>query len=85
MSIEITIGQFSRSVTDFRKYSKSNNIKVEFDNGVFFVYGTELECLRILAKYHMVKKADVCYSDNRNSFYFRLEISGFTGNLSTED
>lgn len=85
MKKEITIGQFSRSITDFRKYSKSNNIKVEFDDGVFFVYGTELECLRILAKYHMVNKATVEYSDNREKFYFRLEIAGFSGNLSTED
>lgn len=79
MNIEMSKGQFNRMVTDLCRYAKVKHLDIEFVNGAFFAYGSELECLRILSKYHMVDSAKVYYSDNKETFYFKLTLTNFSG------
>lgn len=54
----------------------NSEIVVELIGGAYYVFGSELDCLRLFAGYNKVTrnvKTKTGYSPNRNSFYFSLE------------
>lgn len=54
----------------------SEPVTVEEIGGTFYAFGSELATLRLLKAYrHCGERADAGYSDNRESFYFRLEFT----------
>jgi hypothetical protein len=51
-------------------------VRVEELGGAFYAFGSELATLRLLKAYrHCGDRADAGYSDNAESFYFRLEFA----------
>jgi hypothetical protein len=48
-------------------------VEVHRNAGAFYAFGSELACLRLLAKYRDCKDARYGFSKSFNSFYFSLE------------
>lgn len=83
-TFEITNQQFSRAVIDFKDAAKEN-IEVEFFDGAFWVYASELATLRLFRVHtHKLAIGRQGFSKNLNTHYFTLESPSFTGEMSTK-
>lgn len=80
-TFEITRGQFERSARLFNEIAKSS-VKVEFDNGVFWVFGSEAAISKIVFKYRFCDKVSNGYSETYGAYYFSIETPSFTGRMS---
>lgn len=74
----MTTAQAQRTEKMMAEFAKEA-VKIEKIKGNLYVYGSELACLRIFAKYnsngsHPCKKVQVGYSENLKSFYFSLDM-----------
>lgn len=75
----LTTEALKRFKSDFSNYAKSESLTVEQVGACVYVFGSELSCLRIFAKYNSNgavhnKSVRVGFSSNRDSFYFSLEL-----------
>jgi hypothetical protein len=62
-----------RAKTEFEKHAKET-VEVQELGGTLYVYGSELACLRLFYVYrHCGDRAQVGYSFNMKTWYFRLE------------
>lgn len=68
----ITEQQIKRVEQDWLEIA-GEPVSVEFIDGVFYGYCSELGTLRLEHKYNNRDKAESSYSSNLNTFYFRLE------------
>lgn len=48
--------------------------RIESIGGAFYFFGTELDCLRLLARYRGCKSARQGFSTNMGTHYFSLEV-----------
>ena len=70
----MTEGQLIRVTQDMDKYAGEKVNKVEVIRDTLYVFASELACFRIAYQYrNRMKDVRVGYSDNLNTFYFRLE------------
>lgn len=77
---DLTKAQFKRTELDFKKYAKSETVKVSFEDGQFLVLCEEVEMYRIANTYNFNKeKISFGFSENLNSWYLILKINGFYG------
>lgn len=67
---------FAKMVKKFEGYAKSTCIETEFANNAYWVFGSELEILRIVNKYRLSKAGQTYnnYSSARHKYYFVLYI-----------
>ena len=72
MKSEITASQLARLKQDCESIARES-LKVESISRTFYAYGTELACLRLLHRYRDCRGAAASYSENLNTWYFRLE------------
>ena len=64
-----------RSKTEFERHAKEV-LSVEEIGGALYAFGSELACLRLLNAYRYCGDAvKTAYSENQNSWFFRLERS----------
>ena len=61
------------------------SIEVEFKDGTFYVFGSELATLRLWMKYTGSVHARQAYSVNLGTYFFALDVPSFTGSMSEED
>jgi len=82
--MNITKGQFNRTVKDFKVHAKES-VKVEFRNGEFLVLCSELAMYRISEKYKHapVDTINKGYSPSLCKHYFILKTN-FGGEFSTD-
>lgn len=72
----MTEAQTQRVRDEFTRHA-GEVVTVEEIGGTYYAFGSELATLRLLKVYrHCGDRADASYSDNRESFYFRLEFVG---------
>lgn len=65
----------NRVKTDWEN-TATESVDVQLINDTFYGFCSELASLRLLKAYRSTDKADCGYSDNRKTFYFRLETNG---------
>jgi hypothetical protein len=64
-----------RAKTEFERHAKEV-LSVEEIGGTLYAFGSELACLRLLNAYRDCGDAvKAAYSENQNSWFFRLERS----------
>ena len=62
-----------RAKADFEKYAKED-LELKELGGALYAFGSELACLRLFYVYrHCGDRADSGFSQNLNTWYFRLE------------
>ena len=76
--MKMTQSGFDSTVKMFREVS-GEQVHVEFFASAFWVLGSELATLRLLKKYRNNRDASQGYSENRESFYFMLDMEGWVG------
>lgn len=74
--LKITQSQIER-VSEDLEYRAGEEVEVEFMDGAFWVFGSELATLRLLKKYRHNDNARQDYSENLESFYFVLDTQYF--------
>jgi trehalose/maltose hydrolase-like predicted phosphorylase len=78
--MSITKNQLERLQIDMEKIAKNKDIKAEIIKGFLYVFGSELDVLRIFANY-LAKDAmasdkyRVNYSENLKSHFFSFELA----------
>lgn len=81
-TFEITKAQFNRAVSEFRSITKEQ-VEVNFYDGAFWVFGSELATLRLFKKHAGSNGITADYSKNLSTFYFKMEAPSFCGEMST--
>ena len=77
---KMTQAGFNRTSQMFQEIAgQEQKITVEFFDSAFWVFGSELATLRLLKKYRECDNARQNYSDNIDSFYFVLDMPGWSG------
>lgn len=71
--MQITPAQILRVEKDMQSYAGDEPITVELKGSTFYVYGSELACLRLFRKYWKTKNVRTDYSINLKTWYFTLE------------
>lgn len=82
---QITRGQFERIVHDFRKFA-DERVRVEFNEGVFRVTGTETGIKKIqdMYRYAPDELMNCGVLDEGGSWYFTININNFSGFFESE-
>lgn len=71
-----TENQIKRVKNDWEKIAKET-IEIEYCNGTFYGYGSELATLRIYKEYTLITKSEKVrqeYSKNLKTYFFALDI-----------
>ena len=76
--MKMTQSGFDRTAKMFQEIA-GEQVHVEFFASAFWVLGSELATLRLLKKYRECENASQGYSENRESFYFMLNMEGWSG------
>ena len=70
-SVESAVEDLKRTL----EYNAKEELVVTYEgNGVFYAFGSELATLRLLKLYRFNKNAEQFYSENLNTFVFKLEM-----------
>jgi len=69
----ITKRQIESLKTDLNKIAKEN-IEIEIICDTIYAYCSELASLRLLKAYRKAENANCGFSENLNTFYFRIEL-----------
>jgi len=71
----ITEQQMNRVKSEWSKIAEEN-LDIEFINGAFYAFGSELATLRLLKSFrHKGDDIESDYSEHLQKFFFRLETS----------
>ena len=71
--MEITTRQIESTKRDLERISKEN-VTIEVICDTIYAYCSELASLRLLKAYRKAENADCGFSEDLNTFYFRIEL-----------
>lgn len=70
--MEMTQDLINRAKKGFEGYAKEE-VQVEYSKGFWFVYGSELACLRLFRVYNGAKSLHFGFSKNLNTYYISYD------------